>query len=112
MTVLATPSKFIMYQGNTQVIQLLGLQDFLTQNYMNAATVTGTLQDDQGNNIAECVDIPFSYVLGSNGNYNGVFGDQNFVPMIGTGYTLIVDAVQNNSYGHWEFLVEIQARQS
>lgn len=111
MTVFATPSKFVMWQGNTQVIQLVGLQDYLTQNYMNSAVVTGTLQDDQGNNIVECVEVAFAYVVGSNGNYNGVFGDENFIPPIGTGYTLLIDAVENNSYGHWEFLVEILARQ-
>jgi hypothetical protein len=112
MTLLATPSKFILYQGNTSVIQLVGLQDYLTQNYLNSATVTGTLQDDQGNNIPECTSISFTYVPASNGSYNGVFGDQNFMPPTGTGYTLLVDANNLNlSYGHWEFMVEIVARQ-
>jgi hypothetical protein len=112
MTVSATPSKFILYQSNTQVLQVVGLQDNLTGNYLNAATVVGTLQDQNGNNITECTNITFAYVAASNGNYNGVFGDVNFLPPVGTGYTLLIDGNQSGSYIHLELMVEIQARQS
>src|SRR5580692_455124 len=102
MSVLATPSKFILYAGNTQVLQILGLQDYLSQTYLNSAAITGTLQDDQGNDVPECTDIAFTYVPGSNGDYNGVFGDQNFQPAIGTGYTLLIDGNENGEYIHLE----------
>lgn len=112
MTVFATPSKFILYQGNTQVIQLIGLQDFISGNFLNAATIVGTLQDENGTDIPECTNITFTYVTASNGNYNGIFGDNNFNPAIGTGYTLVIDGNQGGSYIHLELLVEIQARQA
>lgn len=111
MTVLATPPKFVLYQGNTQVIQLFGLQDFLTGAYLNAATVTGTLEDAAGNIVAGANQISFTFVPASNGDYNGVFGDDTFDPPEGPGYTLIVDALQAGSWGHWEFIVEIKVRQ-
>lgn len=110
MPLFATPSKIILYQSNTQVLQITGLQDALSGNYLNAATITATLEDDQGNAIAECIAIPFTYIPLSNGNYQAVFGDQNFQPPIGTGYTLIVDGNQGGGYIHLELLVEIQPR--
>jgi hypothetical protein len=111
MTVSATPSKFILYQSNTQVLQITGLQDFISQSYLNAATIVGTLTDPNGIEVSECVEVPFQYVAASNGNYNAIFGDDNFLPPVGTGYTLIIDGNQNAEYIHLELLVEIQARQ-
>lgn len=108
----ATPSKFILYQSNSQVLQFQALQDYLTQAYLNTATILGTLIDPNGVPVPECIEVPFVYVPASNGNYNAVFGDENFIPPLGPGYTLVVDASENNSFGHWEFKVEIQARQN
>ncbi len=110
---VGTPSKFILYQYNTSVLQILGLQDYVSQSYLDSGvTVVASLVDNNGVPVGELTDVAFTYVAGSNGNYNCIFGDENFAPAIGTGYTLIVDANNNNvSYGHWEFLVEIQQRQ-
>ena len=111
MVILATPSKIVINPGNTQVLRIFGLQDNVTGNFLNAATIEASLQDDQGNTIIGFDEIPFTYVPASNGDYDGVFGDQNFIPDIGTGYTLIIDGNQGGSYIHLELLVEIQPRQ-
>jgi len=112
MTVSATPSKFILYQSNSQIITITSLYDNVGQAYLDSATITGTLQDPDGADIAECTDILFTYVAGSQGNYQAVFGDINFTPAVGTGYTLVIDGNQSTSTIHLELLVEIQARQS
>ena len=109
----ATPSKYILYQGNTQSIQITGLYDEVSSTYLNSATLVATLVDDNGNLAdAELDEISFTYVPGSNGNYIATFGDNNFLPLLGTGYTLIIDGNQSGSYIHLELLVEIRARQS
>lgn len=110
MTLSATPSKILMYSGNTQAIEVQGLQDAISLSYLDAATVTATLVDDDGNQILGCIGVTLNYQAGTNGNYTGIFGDVNFQPPEGTGYTLLVDANESGSYGHWDFLVEIVAR--
>lgn len=113
MPLFATQSKFLMYPGNTQIIQLIGLQDLVSGSYLNAATITATLVDDNGNVVSsELNQVNFTYVTASNGNYNCVFGDPNFQPAVGTSYQLIIDGNQGSSYLHLELLVEMVARQS
>lgn len=112
MVILATPSKIVINPGNTQVLRIFGLQDSISGNFLNAAVIEGSLQDDQGNVIPGCDQISFTYVPASNGDYDAVFGDATFMPGIGTGYTLIIDGSQNNNFIHLELLVEIQPRQN
>lgn len=109
----ATPSKILLYAGNTQALLVQGLQDASQLPnivFLDAASVTATLVDDDGNQIPGCIGVTLNYQAGSNGNYLGIFGDVNFQPPEGTGYTLLVDATESGSYGHWDFLVEIVAR--
>ena len=112
MALSATPAKIILFPGNTQVIELLGLQDAIALTYLNAATINATLLDDQGNEVPGCEDILFTYQPGTNGNYNATFGNISFNPVVGTGYTLVIDGNQSGGYIHLELLVEVQARQS
>jgi hypothetical protein len=111
MVILATPSKIIISPGNTQVLRIFGLQDNVTGSFLNAASIVGTLQDDQGNVVIGFDEIAFTNVPSSNGDYDAIFGDSTFIPEIGTGYTLIIDGNQSGSYIHLELLVEIQPRQ-
>lgn len=111
MALSATPTKLMFYAGNTQAIEIFGLQDALTSLFLNTATITATLQDDNGNPVSGCTNVTLSYVAGSNGNYTGVFGDVNFQPAVGTSYTLVIDGSQSGSFIHLEMLVEIRSRQ-
>lgn len=110
----ATPSKFIMHPGNTELITLENLLDILTNTYLNAATLTATLYDDQGNKVTGCDGITLNYVVSSNGEYKGVCGGATFLPTPGTGYTLIVEGTASGGVGdiHIEYIVEIKARQT
>lgn len=110
----ATPSKLIIYPGNSQVIQLDNLFDIITSTYLNNASLTATLYDSQGNSVQGCIGIALTYVAASNGSYLGLFGDSSFTPNPGTGYTLIVDGTASGGQGtvHAEYIVEVKARQT
>jgi hypothetical protein len=107
---VATRPKIIFFQGNTQDIQAFGIQDVDTGLFWNSAIITATLIDDEGNQIPECTAVTLVYQSGSNGNYTGTFGDINFQPPIGTGYSLIIDGDQGASHIHLEIPVEIRLR--
>lgn len=111
MPLQATPLKQIVYIGNTNVLNVEGLQDQITNSYLNAATLVATLIDDQGNKIAGCTAIALPYVVGSNGNYQGTFGDNNFNPNPGTGYTLILNGNQGSGYFELQIVCEVRNRQ-
>ena len=108
---IATRSKIILYQMNTQAIFIQGLQDNITEEYLNGFVLTASLIDKDGNSIVGCQDIVFVYQALSNGTYTSIFGDGTFQPGIGTGYTLLIDGNDGVSWVHVEFIVEIQPRQ-
>lgn len=113
MVLSATPPKQLLYAQNTQVTQLTGLQDALTGDFIDAANLTLTLLDQNGNPMPECIDVAFAYVAGSNGNYQAIYGDENFDPSVGSGYKLIVDG--NDGSGnilHLELTAQVLARQN
>lgn len=100
-----------MVQGNTQTTTLTGLQDNTTGLFQNTWTnIVMTLIDDEGNPVVGCVQIPMNYIPGSNGNYQGTFGNASFYPPVGTGYTLLIDGSNSGSFLHIETLVEVKAR--
>lgn len=78
--------------------------------YINTATVTVTLLDSAGEEVAgETWPISLSYVAESDGKYQGILDDaielQN-----GENYTLAVDVVDGESKGHWELAVKAVTR--
>lgn len=116
MPLAATPSKLRMYPGNTQLILLEALQDLSTTppTVLNGATLIATLIDDNGNKIQGCINIPLVYIAGSNGNYQGIFGDSTFQPDPGTGFTLLITGTASGSGGNVSsaYIVEVLARTS
>ena len=112
MTLIATTRKLVLYPGNTQGVQLLGVQDQTTGLFWgNTATIICTLEDDQGVVITGCFEVPFVFQTGSQGNFLATFWDQNFQPVVGNNYTLIIDGSQGSSILHLEVLTEIRQRQ-
>ena len=109
----ATPSKMLLYPGNTHTLQVAGVLDGSTLNFWNASgSISGTLVDSNGNAVPECNGVILQYVPGSNGVFSASFGDFNFQPAIGTQYTLLIDGIQNGVTMHMEILVEIALRAS
>lgn len=93
MPVINLPKLAVFHPKNTQVIDLQGLQDVITGNYLNAAVVTATLYDDRGRVDPIINELVLVYVPGSNGNYQGTVPFQ-FDARDGDGYKLNIMAVQ------------------
>lgn len=116
---LAMPTKVLVYPGSTQGIQALGFQDVVSGNYINVsspsysgAQLTLTLVDQNGAIVPEVNVLAMAYVAGSNGNYQGIFGDVSFSPTVGSGYTLILNGRDGNGNTiHLELVAQVVLRQ-
>lgn len=61
---------------NDQTVKVLGLQDEISGDYINNATVTARIKDKQGRDVAgETWPITLQYIAASDGNYHGNFDD-------------------------------------
>ena len=100
---------YILYQTNTQEIKLFGVHDGDTGDFWTSAVIQATLQDQNGAQVAGCINVSLVYQAGSNGNYFGTV-QQDFSPPIGDGYVLIVDGDEGAVHLHLEVPVEVQAR--
>ena len=99
----------ILYRLNDQILELDGLQDLLSLQYLNAATLTGALYDQFSNPIF--TGVSFAYVPNSDGVYQAVVPGAGFNPGLGAGYKLILDGNQSGSdHIHLVIQVEIQDR--
>jgi hypothetical protein len=117
---LAMPIEIVLSPSSTQGIQVIGWQDAISQGYINVnvgsfsgAELTVTLFDQDGNPVPECDAIAMEYQSGTNGNWMAVFGDENFTPQVGSGYTLVVDGTDGaGNTIHLELVAKIEPRQS
>jgi hypothetical protein len=111
---MATPNIIYLYPDNTQVIEIEGLQDALTGTFLNSATVSATLLDENGNEDPVLNDINMAYQPGSNGVYIGIVPSafQITLPLPQSGYTLQITADQGSSQAQWSIPVQIKARTS
>jgi hypothetical protein len=90
--------------ANTNILELRGLKDSLTEAFINDADVTVTLKDEDGDEIGSVSwPISMSYVVNSDGDYRGVLSAD--LPLIaGTCYVAHIDADDGaDRDGHWEF---------
>lgn len=106
---MAITSKKILYQDNTQQIQLFGVTDSLSGNFWTTGTISGAIYDQAGNSIVS--GLTFVLQAGGTGNYFAQL-PASFQPDVGDGYVLIVDGDQGGSHLHLEIPVEVRARQS
>ncbi len=107
---MAVPRRIVLYQSNDQVVELFGLQDSLTGDYLNSATVTATLKR-KGIAIEGCDEISLNYILSSNGNYRGQV-EETFNPPAKSGYVLHYDADQGGTVLHIEIPTVVKIRRS
>jgi hypothetical protein len=112
MPLLNTPKKLLFSQGNLQIIAFSNLIDVTTLIPIDIDTLVATMIDCNGNPVPGCTNIalPNTDALG---DYMGTFGDNNFYPLVGTGYTLLIDGNNGSGGGyiHFEVMVEIVSRQ-
>ena len=103
------PSIIYLYPLNTQVIEVDGLVDEISGNFLNGASVSATLFDDHGNPDPVLNNIPMIYVAASNGNYQGVVPD-TFNAALGSGYTLQITADSGGAQALWSIPAQVKLR--
>lgn len=89
--------------GNDQTLTLEGLQDEVTLAYINDATVTATVKDRSGNEVAgQSWPLTLDYVVLSNGTYQGNLEDA-LVLSRGASYFVEITATAGTGKGFWRF---------
>lgn len=93
-----------LYISNDNVLTLVGLRNSVSAAYINAATVTVTLVDSEGTDIAgETWPVSMSYVASSDGNYQATLADTLTGLTDADVVTAKVDADGGAGLkGHWE----------
>jgi len=82
----------IIYEGNDMVLELRGLQGEVSGDYIDTATVTVTLTDSAGAEVAgETWPLAMPYVTGSNGKYRATLAD-TLTLTVGQKYTATISA--------------------
>lgn len=104
----AVPQRLILYQDNTQKINIFGLKDD-SGAFLNTATLEATLLDSHRNEVDGLNGVTMSYITDSNGNYSGTV-DSGFRPAVATDYTLVITGDQGASHLHMEIPTEVRVR--
>jgi hypothetical protein len=92
-----------MFVANTAVLDVIGLRAELQDEFINSATVTVTIKDSIGIELAGASwPLAMPYVTGSNGNYRAFLSSA--LPFISKhNYVAIIDASDGaNRVGRWE----------
>ena len=93
-----------LYAGNNTIeVELIGLKDASDNSYINDATVTATIHEEDGTTevTGETWPISLAYVTASNGDYRGVVSaDSNIVAR--TKYQITISATDaDGNKGEW-----------
>ena len=97
------------YIANDNVVRLEGLTDS-DDVVRNDATVTGTLEDSDGNAVTGFDGQSMPNVSGSDGDYQATL--QDTVSLTAGTYTLKITANISGLVGYWEIPVTVQTRTS
>jgi len=99
------------FVANTNLLTLVGLQDHITDLYINSATVIVTVKDQNGVNVLGMTwPATMNYVAASNGNYRlALEADLAFVAKRNYTAYIEVDA-GSDRIGHWEFKFKPETR--
>lgn len=99
----------IHYIDNDMVVVLDELQNS-DGLYQNAATVTATLQKEDGTEVTgQTWPVSLVYVTDSDGRYEGILQD-TCILTDGVSYVLVITAISEGNQSHWELPVEAQIR--
>jgi len=103
----------VVYIDNTNVLEVRGLAELVTGDFINDATVTMTLKDANGEELAG-QDWPWSmaYLADSDGTYRGIIKD-TVEMQDGVEYFAHIDATGGpDQVGHWEFAFKAKIRRN
>jgi hypothetical protein len=102
----------IIFLANDNLLQLNGLKDVATGDYMDSATVTVTLKDSNGSEVVgQTWPTTLIFVVGSTtGQYRCTLNDE-LVLTTGDAYTAEITADGGPGLrGHWHLAVEARTR--
>lgn len=104
-------SVLYLYKGNDMVIELDGLKNEVTGEYVNNATVTFTLKDAAGATVTgQSFPTAMPYVTASNGLYRATLSDAAAV-VVGTRYVVEINVDAGGGLnGKWELDAVCQTR--
>lgn len=99
------------FVANTNVLELTGLKEEITEAFINNATVTVTIKDTDGNEvIGETWPFAMDYVAASDGDYRA-FVSEDLELIANTRYIAYIEADGGaNRVGHFEFHFKALAR--
>ncbi len=102
----------ILYRNNDHLIRLTGLQDSITDAYVNDATVTVTIKDLDGNEVAGISwPVTMDYEATSDGDYRATL-DKAIVLAIGKRYTAEITVASGTRDAFFELPIQAQIRES
>lgn len=103
----------IIYRLNSAFILLSGFTDQGTTppSYVNNATLSATLTDQYGNEVTGLINVPGTYVAGSNGNYQFPISPTLDPPQAAT-YTLTISGTGAGSSYYAVLPVTVEDRQT
>lgn len=102
----------LFYHRNDNYLELRNLRKGTDQSYLNAATVTATLKDLDGNNTTgETWPLTMSYVAASNGRYRAKLPADIDTELLEDG-EVHIDAVDSGSglVAHWRVPINFVER--
>ncbi len=94
----------IVYVGNTNLIEVVGLKSAVEGSFVNDADVSVTVKDASGTNVSgQTWPTTLAYIAASDGLYRGILED-DLALVDGAQYYAHVDADGGaDRVGHWEF---------
>lgn len=102
--------EIVLFPDNDNYIKITGLYDRTTGNWINSGTVTGSVRDVAKAVLSPAVDLTFSYLAGTNGNWEAFIPDTDTLPL-GRHFLFLEVNAGANKVGHWEIPVNIQTRE-
>ncbi len=101
----------VLYKENDQVIELSGLKDAIADTFINDATVTASIVDSAGDDLAGMTfPATMTYVSGSEGVYR-VTLEETLVVNVGQFVKAIIIAIKGSLQGKWTIDMQANIRE-
>ena len=106
------PRAYVMFVDNDMLVEVDKLQDSSDDSFLNAATVTAVLKDENGTNVTgQIMPISMSYVSASDGKYQGIF-DSVVALSDGDCGTIEITAAEGTLDAFWTLSYRVKKRVS
>lgn len=100
----------VAFVKNTNLLEVIGLKDAVTGDFINDATVTATIKDAAGEVVAgQSFPVTLAYVPASDGDYRATLG-KDLALLDDTEYIAEITALATAGDGFWEFPFQAETR--